>query len=483
MLRSTEAKTVILGAGPAGMAAAMELWKKKHPTVIIEKNTQVGGLARTLEFKEGNDVFRTDIGPHRFFSKNQYLYDFIGDLLGEEWITVNRLTRFFIRGRLYSYPIEWKNALKNLGISKSIHLLLDYMWERLKDVVYGKRVPRNFEEYTVRTFGRTLAELNMLNYTEKIWGLPCSELSVDWADRIKGLSFWAAIKNTVLKRSHDSPKTLVDQFYYPEFGAGMVYEKIRERISLDIPFLFSSQPTHIRHDAKRVTSVTITTPSGEVEIAPETVVTSIPIVDLLPLLQPLPPPEILAHAKALRHRSQVYLFITVNKKQIFPDQWIYLPDSHVPFGRVSEMKNFSSKMAPKNATSLFIEFFCWEGDRVWEADAETLLTMCLPFFEKWKWLTREDIRKSYIHRQSKVYPVYDLEYRGHIDAIKKYVDSFSNLYSIGRPGRFKYNNQDHSLEMGIMAATGIINHTAVDFDAVMSGKEYMESGAAPLKKK
>ena len=218
-------EVLILGAGPAGMAAAFELYIAGKSFIVVEKNEAVGGLARTLQYGE----FRTDIGPHRFFSQNQYLYDFIEDLLGEHWIKVDRLTRFYINGKFFLYPVELKNALLNVGPYKAFRILFDYLSERVKKI-FVKRNPVSFEEQVVSDFGRALAELNMLNYTEKVWGLPCSEISPDWSkQRIKGLSLKEVIKKAVIK-SKGGPKTLVDQFYYPDLGTGLIYEKIKERI-------------------------------------------------------------------------------------------------------------------------------------------------------------------------------------------------------------------------------------------------------------
>jgi protoporphyrinogen oxidase len=218
-------EVLILGAGPAGMAAAFELYRAGKSFLVIEKNERVGGLARTFQYGE----FRTDTGPHRFFSQNQYLYDFIEDLLGESWIKVDRLTRFYINDKFFLYPVQLKNALLNVGFSGAFRILFDYLSQRVKKIFVNKDLV-SFEEQVVSDFGRALAELNMLNYTEKIWGLPCSEISPDWSkQRIKGLSLKEVIKKAIIK-SKAGPKTLVDQFYYPDLGTGLIYERIKERI-------------------------------------------------------------------------------------------------------------------------------------------------------------------------------------------------------------------------------------------------------------
>ena len=230
---------LILGAGPAGMACAMELHKAGWNFTVVERDPLVGGLSKTFQFGE----FRADHGPHRFFSKNQYLYDFIEDLLQEKWIKVNRSSHFYIDGKFYRYPIEWKDSLTTMGPRKAFLACFDYLKEKVK---LNKTEPRNFEEHIVANFGRTLAEFNMLNYTEKIWGVPCTQLSTDWAQqRIRGLTLAALIKNMFLPKS--GPKTLVDQFYFPEYGTGLIYETIRNVIEKTHKVILETVPSKISH--------------------------------------------------------------------------------------------------------------------------------------------------------------------------------------------------------------------------------------------
>ena len=458
---------LILGAGPAGMACAMELYKEGRSFTIVEKDRQVGGLAKTYRFGE----FRTDNGPHRFYSQNRYLYSFIENLLGEKWIKVDRFTRFYIQGKFYMYPVQWKNALGNIGVFTAGKFMLDMLVQKLNVL---KRQPRNFEEYAVNSFGRGLAELNVLNYTEKAWGLSCTQLSVDWAQqRIKGLSVRSLIMNTLFKKK--GPKTLVDQFYYPDMGTGTIYETIMERIKEKNPVLLENEPVTIIHDGSEIREVILK--KGE-KLPPEKLISSIPITELLSLLKPAPPDEVMQAAKKLRYRSQVYLFITVNKPSVSRDQWIYFPDKEVPFGRISEMRNFSKKMSPEGKTSLFVEFFCWEGDETWNKTKERLFDETITWLDRLGLLRREEVIEVYRIRKRNVYPVYDLDYKNHLAVLKDYLDRFSNLIYIGRPGRFRYTNQDHSLEMGILAARSVIENRKYDLDKIGAEQEYFERGYA-----
>jgi protoporphyrinogen oxidase len=374
------------------------------------------------------------------------------------------------------YPVEFKNALLNVGLYKAFRIVTDYILERLKKLVI-KRQNHNFEDQIVSDFGRTLAEINMLNYTEKVWGLPSSEISSDWSkQRIKGLSLLAVLKNTILK-SKKGPKTLVDQFYYPDKGTGLIYESIKDRIiNREGTIKLNSQPVEIHHNNSVIQKVVIRKNSQTEVIEPDYLISSIPITTLVNLLVPKAPEEIIDKAKLLKFRAHLSLFITINKDSIFPDQWIYFPDKEIPFGRIMEPRNFSQQMTPVGKTSLVIEFFCWENDNIWNSTKDELLQLSLPWMERIGFLKKENVTESYTHKEKYAYPVYDLKYEENSGAVKKYLGNIKNLVLTGRGGCFKYNNQDHALEMGILAARSIIENKYYNIEEVGSGDEYFERG-------
>lgn len=470
-------ETLVLGAGPAGLACAMELAREGRRCTVVERDQQIGGLAKTLTVREGDDVFLTDIGPHRFFSKNQYLYDFIEDLLAEEWRRVPRLTRQFVEGKYYDYPVNFGQVVRNLGLLKSVRIGIDYFLARLRYDVFGKPLC-TFEDYVVANFGRTLAEFSMINYSEKIWGISCADIHPDWAkQRISGLNLLSVLRNAIGFGSKKGPKSLVDEFYYPQFGTGRIYEAIGDRLrSKGTDIHTESRPVRVAHDGKRITEVDIETPAGIQTVRPEHVVESVPITAFLELLDPKPPQAILDAAASLRWRNQVYLFLTLNKEQVTQDNWIYFPQKDIPFGRTSEMKNFSKDMCPEGTTSFFVEFFAFETDKIWSMQKEEVLEMVLPFFEKWDFFKREDIRQCYLWKRSHVYPIYDTSYKDNVESIRGYLDGLENLIYVGRPGRFRYTNQDHSLEMGIIASRMILEGRRYDMDTVGAENEYFEKG-------
>ncbi len=470
-------KIVILGAGAAGMSAAYELFKNDINAIIIEKDSQVGGLAKTYQFGE----FRTDNGPHRFYSKNKFLYDMIEDILGEHWIKVNRFTRFYINGKYFKYPIEISDTIKGLGFKGSIKVLIDFAIAKTKNIL-NKKEPTNFEEHLISNFGRSLAELNMLNYTEKIWGIPCSQISIDWADqRIKELSFLGVVKDAIFGAGNKKAKSLVDEFYYPDLGTGLIYEKIKEIVEKKNKIILDSKVVRVNTKINKINSVEIEKNGIKQTIKCDKLVSSMPINELVKSIYPNANSEVLHAIDRIKFRSQVYLFITFNKERISKDNWIYFPDRDIPIGRIHEPKNFSSKMSPEGKTSLFIEFFCSEGDEIWNMEKEQLFELAIKWLDKLGFAKKDEVINYYVKKQSAVYPVYDLDYKKNLQLLKDYLDGFENLIYIGRPGRFKYTNQDHSIEMGVMAARSIIENKKYDIDSVGVESEYFEKGYVPLK--
>jgi protoporphyrinogen oxidase len=466
---------LILGAGPAGIGAAYELDKAGKPFTVIEKNDRVGGLSRTFEYGE----FRTDLGPHRFYSKNRYLYDVAEELLGESWKKVQRLTRFYVNGIFFLYPVELKSALRSVGLKKAFAILADYLLEQSKKM-FNKTKPASFEEQVVSDFGRTLAELNLLNYTEKIWGLPCSEISPDWAkQRIKGLSLKEVMKKALMK-SKEGPKTLADEFHYPDSGSGVLFEKIGEKIQKGCGMLkLNSYPTKILHDGSTIGEVIVNIEGHSQAMQPEHVISSIPVTEFLSLLEPPVPEEVSRAAGRLRFRSHVSLFLTVDRPSIFPDQWIYFPDKEIPFGRIMEPKNFSRKMSPENKTSLLLEFFCWEDDRIWRADRNELLDSSIGWLEKFEFIRRKDVIDFHVNREKHAYPVYDLDYKEHLSRVREYLGQFKNCQCVGRSGSFRYANQDYALEMGMAGARAVLEGREDGMESLEREQEYGEGFRLP----
>jgi protoporphyrinogen oxidase len=462
---------LILGAGPAGLSSALELSHTMGVT-LVEKNADVGGLSRTLRFGD----FNTDIGPHRFFTQNRQIQDLVSGLLGRQLLRVERFTRFYLDGKLFPYPVELRETLRNIGPWKGLRLIGDYGKERIGRGLMPK-TSTSVEEELVARFGRTLAELNLLNYTEKVWGLPPSSISPDWTtQRIKGLSVMEILKSVTAKGGK-TPKTLTDHFYYPERGAGMLYERIREEIQHNhAEIRTGSMPVRIDHSEGVVKRVEVMTGDGTAKVHhPEHLISSIPITQIATLMEPPPPEEILESCRNLRYRSHLCILIALDRPQVFPDQWIYFPEKNIPFARITEPRNFSKLMSPPGKTSLLVEFFCWKDDSTWNASREELTRQCTEWLLNNGFISRGEVLDSYIHRESHAYPVYDMNYKSHLQGAKDYFDQFANLILIGRLGDFRYNNQDHAIEMGILAARHITKGLEkTQIDGVGRARQYYE---------
>ncbi|MEK9131678.1 MAG: FAD-dependent oxidoreductase [Patescibacteria group bacterium] len=481
-------ETLIIGAGPAGLACALELAQHKKDFMVIERDLLVGGLSKTYSFAEDDgSVFYTDNGPHRFFSKDPYLYQYLGDILKEDWIMVSRHTRQYIEGAFYDYPINAIQALRNIGVVRSTGMAMSYCFARIK---YGlfKRPIRNFKEYIIANFGKSLGEFSMINYTEKIWGIDSSHIHPDWArQRIKGLNVGTVLKSVVSKmrkKNTEGPKSLIDSFYYPRKGTGQIYTTIQDRlIKAGYSVYTGTWPVSVVKTNEGFRTQLINVHGESLEVCSRYLVESVPIVEFLKLMIPEPPGAIISASAHLRYRSQVYLFVTLNKDFVTNDQWIYFPSKDIPIGRVSEMKNFSSYMSPPTKTSLFIELFCFEGDTIWNMGEQDLFDYVLPYCESVGLFMKKEVRRYYRIAQKNVYPIYDLPYQTYLAMIKRHLDTIPDLFYIGRPGRFRYNNQDHSLEMGMLAAKSIIDGIKYDIESVGEEKEYFESGKLHYKNK
>lgn len=467
---------LILGAGPSGMAASLELARAGRRVTVIEKQSQVGGLAKTLKFGE----FKTDIGPHRFFSKNQFLYDFVGDLLGKKWRPVERLTRFYINGKFFLYPVKLKDVLSKVSLGFAFRVMLDYLCEKIRSKVKPRKI-KSFEDYVVANFGRTLAEFNMINYTEKIWGIPASKISrLQGEQRLKSLSPWEVVKKA-LNPQKSGARSLTDIFYYPAEGSGSIYETIAKKVQERGNLIYlNSTAKKLEHDGKMINKVVLNIEGKIKTAAPKWVITSIPITELIRLFEPSAAKEVLTAATNLLWRSQRYLFITLNRPSVTKDNWIYFHEKEIPFGRLHEPRNMSKDLSPQGKTSLFIEFCVFKGDSIWQMTGDALFELAYPHLNHIFGIKREEVISKYAYAIEHVYPIYGIDYEKHLQRIKNYLDRFENLIYIGRPGRFAWTNQDHSLEMGIMAARKIVEGKEINFDNIGGEKEYFEKGDAKL---
>lgn len=469
-------KHVIIGAGPAGLSAGYNFARHDISPLILEKDSVIGGLSRTREVNFDGDVYLSDAGPHRFFSHNKDLYDMIEELLGEDWLVVDRLTRQFIDGKYYDYPVNIVQALKNVGPVKALHMMLDYLEATVRKLVGASR-KNTFEDWVVLNFGRTLAEFNMLNYTEKIWGIPCSHISGAWAaQRIKGMNAFDIVKKALLKGG--GPRSMVNSFYYPRKGIQQIYDAMAD-FTVTHGGVIEKEAciTKIDHDGDEVKSIEYSNKKGEkVAVDLESLISSMPITDLVRLLDPPAPDTVIEAAGKLGYRDQVQVWLIIDKPHIIEDTWIYFPTTPPTFGRMMEPKNWVPTLSPEHRSSLLVEYFVFKNDEIWQMTDDEIISKTMKELEDLGFVRQDKLLKGYVYRTEKSYPKWNLVYKKYLDVIYEYLDKFSNLYCIGRNGRFYYNNQDHSIETGLLAAQSVIEGKKYDLTKVGMEDSYFESG-------
>ena len=461
-----ETPVVILGAGPAGLSTAYELKKQGVQPIVLEKSDKVGGIARTETYKN----YYFDIGGHRFFSKIDQVNTLWHKMLGNDFQKVRRMSRIYYEGRLFNYPLSISNALLNLGVLESVLVMLSYFNAQFRP--YSRE--ETFEQWVSNRFGRRLYKTFFKTYTEKVWGMPCNKIQADWAaQRIKGLSLIAAVSNALL--GVKTAKSLIDEFYYPKRGPGMMWQRFKESIEDEGGIVrLNAEVIGVKHNNGRIVGVTFLDGDKSTEIPVEHLISSIPVTKLVAFLDPMAPGEVLSAAQRLSYRAFIIVVLIIDKSDLFPDQWIYIHDSAVKVGRIQNFKNWSAAMVPDpKKTSIGMEYFCTEGDAVWTMPDEELIDLASRELFELGLSETDKIIDSFIVRQPSAYPVYSSDYRNHIDVIKNYLKRIENLQTIGRNGMHRYNNMDQSMHVGMMAAQNCLgaNH---DLWEINEEREYLE---------
>lgn len=441
---------VVIGAGPAGLTAAYELVKLDMLVLVLEKDSQVGGISRTETYKG----YRFDIGGHRFYTKVSEVEALWHEVLGSEFIEVDRLSRIYYGGKFYQYPIKLWNTLSNLGPVESIRVLLSYLKAKVRTPYPNEA---SLEEWVVNRFGERLYKMFFKIYTEKVWGIPCSEIRADWAaQRIKDLSLKRAVLNAFTKRSDAT--SLIERFRYPIHGPGMMWERFRQRVdSGSGKVQLNSSVECVHHAEDRITHISVQTPDGEVKIAADHLVSSMPITQLISRLSPAPPDTVIEAARGLSYRDFIVVALICDRPHLFPDNWIYVHSPEVMVGRIQNFKNWSPEMVPDaSKTCLGMEYFCTVGDDIWNLSDVELQKLAARELAHIGLAREDEIVDGVVIRQRMAYPVYDEKYKQHLEVLKQYLDGFENLSTVGRAGMHRYNNQDHSMLTAILAVKNIM---------------------------
>ena len=461
--------TAILGGGPAGLTAAYVLGRRGRPGAVFEADGTVGGIAKTIEF----NGYRFDLGGHRFFTKLQAVQRLWQEMLGEEFLTRPRLSRIYYNGKYFAYPITAKDVVGRLGLVESTRCALSYLWASR----HRKADADTFEEWVTARFGRRLYDAFFRSYTEKLWGIPGTEIRSLWAaQRIKNFSLGYAVL-TMLGLRRDHVTTLIEKFHYPRLGPGQMWEAFAARaVEHGVPVNLNQRCVAIKHAKGRAQSVVLRQNGDVSEHAVDSVVSSIALSDLVLSLDPPAPPEVQDAARNLRYRDLVLVALMTTEPEPFPDNWIYLHDPETRAGRVQNYGAWSAGMVKPGSTCLGVEYFCFRGDEIWEmsdAQAVALATRELAAIGLIDPSKVVDGVKVLVPR---AYPMYDVNYESAVATIREYLEHFENLETCGRNGLHRYNNQDHSMWTALLAALNVLDGTKHDVWGVNTEADYLEDG-------
>ncbi len=461
---------VVVGGGPAGLTAAYMLQQAGAKVTVLEGTDMVGGISQTATYKG----YRFDIGGHRFFTKIGPVQKMWEEVLGDQFIRVPRLSRIFYDGSFFDYPLKARNALSGLGLFRAIAIVLSYA----KAQVRPNPVEENFEQWVTNRFGKKLYEIFFKTYTEKVWGIPCTEIRAEWAaQRIQNLSLGKAILNAAsMTRRSTKIKSLIDEFSYPRLGPGQMWELTRDKIVErgGEVVMNTKAKKHLVVDG-RVRAIVAEDASGaERTFEGEHFVSSMPVRSLVRSLDPTPPPDIVASGEGLRYRDFLVVALICDAEDLFPDNWIYIHSTGVKVGRIQNFNNWSKAMVPEaGRTCVGMEYFCFEGDGTWTSPDEELIELAKKEIDELGLVNKELIADGTVVRMPKAYPIYDAAYRDHLDKVRTFLDPISNLHLVGRNGLHKYNNQDHSMLTSMMVAWNM-QGAQHDIWAVNTDFEYHE---------
>jgi protoporphyrinogen oxidase len=468
-------RTVIMGAGPAGLCPAYVLSKAGVPTVVLEKAPFVGGLARTIKRQTEHGEFKFDIGGHRWFTKNEELNDVFREVVADELLWVNRISRIYFDGRYVDYPLKISNALQAIGPVTAAKAMADYGRTRLARRLKPRPI-RSMEDAYIDQYGPTLYKLFFQRYSEKVWGLPCDQMSGDWvSQRTKGMSIMTAVKDAIVP-SKGKVVSLIDEFMYPRDGFGRFSERMADAVTgLGNEIRLGTGVERVHRQGNRVAAVTVSTERGMERVEGENFISSIPLTLLAQIVEPAAPADVLAAAKSLTFRNVITVNLMLKKKRVTNDTWLYVHDRNILFGRFHEPKNWSAAMVPEgDYTSLVIEYFCSFGDEIWAMTEEQLVERSIRhLIEDMHFITRDEVIGGFAIRAPRAYPSYTMGYESAVKKVKDYIGEMENLQIVGRYGTFRYNNTDHSIETGLLAAKNILGEHH-DLDRVNADQDYHE---------
>lgn len=437
----------ILGAGPSGLACAYALAQQGRACTVLEARDEVGGIARTIRL----DRFAFDLGGHRFYTARPEVESLWQVVLGDEFLTRPRVSRIHYRRKFFDYPLRLGSTLRNLGLGPSLAVLGSYVRAHLRPYA----PPANFEEWVVNAFGRRLFEMFFRSYSQKVWGMRCTEMSPDWAGaRIKGLSLGEVLR-AALGGNRAQRSGLYDSFQYPPLGPSQVWERMVQRVrSQGSEVRLSSPVARLEHDGRRITG--LCTPHDRRSVAGGQVVSSLPLRNLIAALDPAPPEQVRTAARRLRYRGFLTVALLLRRRNPFPDNWLYIHDDEVAVSRIQNAANWSPQLVPDpEHTLLGLEYFCWEGDETWSAPDEELISQATAELDTLGLRGGAPVVAARVVREAYAYPLYDRGYEKVLTTCREYLAGLANLQIIGRNGVHVYSNMSHATMTGLLAARNL----------------------------
>jgi protoporphyrinogen oxidase len=457
--------TLVLGAGPAGLTAAYVLGKAGRKAIVLEAERQVGGLAKTVEI----DGFRFDLGGHRFFTKAHEVDALWHEIMGDEFLLRPRMSRIYWNGKFLDYPLRGPDVIRKLGAVELTRCVGSYA----KAALSPKRREDSLEDWVSNRFGRRLFELFFKTYTEKVWGVPTSEIRAEWAaQRIKGLSFTSAARAAFFGNRGNKVKTLISEFHYPRYGPGQMWEAMAQRIDDDDGEILLDTPVElIEVDDGRVVAVE----AAGTTYQPDAVISSLPLRDVVAMTEPRPPAGVSVAARGLRYRDFLTVALVVSGEDLFPDNWIYIHEPSVRVGRIQNYRSWSPWMVPDPAKACVgLEYFCFAGDDLWTMSDDDLVAFASDELVRLGLVRRGQVERGFAIRVPKAYPIYDAEYAQRVATIRAWLETIDNLQQVGRNGLHRYNNSDHSMLTALRAVDNLLAGVGHDLWAVNAESAYHE---------
>lgn len=437
---------LVVGAGPAGLTAALTLARAGLPVVLAEASDGLGGIARTVE----RDGYRFDVGGHRFYTTLPEIRALWDELLGRDMLVRERRSRILYRGRAYDYPLSAAGALRGIGPVEAARIVASYAAARLRP----RRPERSIADWFTNHFGRRLFETFFRSYTEKVWGLPCEAIGAQWAaQRVKGLDLRAALLDTLV-RGIGRQRTLVTEFEYPRLGPGMLWERMAAAAeAAGARVLLRHRLTALDVTGGVVRRAALATPAGPAQLEIAGAISTIPLRDLVTAIAPAAGAPVAQAARELRYRDFLQVALILEGPDPVPDTWLYLHDRAIRAGRLQNFRAWSPALVPRaDRACVGLEYFCDAGDALWSRGDDELATIAAEDLTALRLGPPPRVVAAHVVRVRDAYPVYDHGHAERVAMLRAGLAAYRGLVTAGRNGLHRYDNMDLAMWSGMRAA-------------------------------